>query len=250
MTSGPLRFAHYALPPNRLGYCGPDDTTGLWDVTTAGPDEAELSHMAKAFDGAYPYLELIAGHNHIDDPLDERVVDAYWIGNGLLDGIDMATFGSSIDDRFRRRAGSSWDAMSSAVVAGGAAHHSFHVLCVYPWVGLLRAGTVAEPLLVIDRCRIRIGRITAIDGDEATVDTRPLRWDGATLRRGAVASETFAWAVEGTSHLDRPAAGDLVTLHWDWICERITAAQAQRLTRWTDRHLAIVNHAAPLILGS
>ncbi len=34
MTSGipgPLLFGHYAFPPNRLGYCGPDDHEALFE---------------------------------------------------------------------------------------------------------------------------------------------------------------------------------------------------------------------------
>ena len=40
-----------------------------------------LRDLAAGFEGAYPYLELIAAANGIEDPLDTRVVDAYWIGN-------------------------------------------------------------------------------------------------------------------------------------------------------------------------
>ena len=59
-------FARYALPPNRHGYCGPDDPGALFDTAVAGPD-AEIEALAKAFDGAWPYLELIATANRIAD---------------------------------------------------------------------------------------------------------------------------------------------------------------------------------------
>ena len=52
-----------------------------------------LELLARQFAGAWPYLEFIAGVSGIKDPLDRRVVEAYWLGNDLLERIDMKTFG-------------------------------------------------------------------------------------------------------------------------------------------------------------
>ena len=41
--------------------------------------------MAREFAGAWPYLELIAHGTGLDDPLDRRVVEAYWVGSPRLD---------------------------------------------------------------------------------------------------------------------------------------------------------------------
>jgi hypothetical protein len=32
---------------------------------------------------------------------------------------------------------------------GARPHHNFHVFGVYPWVGLLRSGEIAEPLRIL-----------------------------------------------------------------------------------------------------
>ena len=40
--------------------------------------------MAAQFEGAWPYLQLIAASNGIAEPLDPRVVEAYWTGNRLV----------------------------------------------------------------------------------------------------------------------------------------------------------------------
>ena len=84
---GPLLFARYAYPPNELGYCGPTDPGALLESASDGFDLAELAHLATGFAGAWPYLELIAGCNGIADPLDARVVEAYWVGNPLLEKV-------------------------------------------------------------------------------------------------------------------------------------------------------------------
>ena len=52
---------------------------------------AEIARRARQFDGAWAYLESIARAAGIADPLDERVVEAYWIGNDLLDRVDPGT---------------------------------------------------------------------------------------------------------------------------------------------------------------
>ncbi|MGP8065881.1 MAG: DUF6390 family protein, partial [Acidimicrobiales bacterium] len=63
MTLGPILFARYAYPPNALGYCGPADHTALLGAASEGDDLRELTHLASRFEGAWPYLELIAGCN-------------------------------------------------------------------------------------------------------------------------------------------------------------------------------------------
>ena len=36
--------------------------------------------------------------------------------------------------------------------------------------------------------------------------------------------------------------GDWVSLHWDWICDRLTQHQLRALRGFTLRHLELVNH--------
>ena len=97
-------FVRYAYPPNRLGYCGPEDVEALVAYGVSGVSDPGLRQLVTAFEGAYPYLELIAAAAGLRDPLDRRVVEAYWIGNRLLTGVDMARFGRSMTERFRNRA--------------------------------------------------------------------------------------------------------------------------------------------------
>src|ERR1035437_6641781 len=82
-VSGPELFARYAYPPNELGYCGPAEPSALLEAAAEGGQESLTAHLARQFEGAWPYLELIAGCNAVVDPLDRRVVEAYWIGNDL-----------------------------------------------------------------------------------------------------------------------------------------------------------------------
>ncbi len=239
---GASLFARYAYPPNELGYCGPPDHRALLEYGAAGVVDPGLVQLARGFDGAWPYLELIAGETGIRSPLDRRVVEAYWIGNDLLDRIDMSSFGSSLTDRFRRRAGSSFGFLEEHVPAGAVPHHSFHVFGVYPWVGLLGSDRGETPLFVLDRCRIRWGTIVALEVDQAVVRYRPLIWDGTALALGAPQLETVTRAVSGIGFVPDLTAGDDVALHWGWICDRLSASQLRNLRAYTARQLMITNH--------
>jgi Family of unknown function (DUF6390) len=249
MVDGPLLFARYAYPPNQLGYCGGDDHRALLEQTSAGVVDGGLRQSLRSFEGAWPYLELIAAANGLDDPLDARVVEAYWLGSPLLDRVGFALLGGSLDERFRHRAGRSWPRLAEAIPNGALPHHSFHVLGVYPFVGLLRNGVVTEPLHVLDRCRIRWGQVVAVTGDHAVVRSRPLEWDGHHLVLGAVREEV-AVTGEGSMHLTRAlAAGDWCSLHWDWVCDRLEPAQVRALQHYTETQLAAVNDAPATVLA-
>jgi hypothetical protein len=126
------------------------------------------------------------------------------------------------------------------VAGGGVPHHAFHVFGVFPWVGLLRGGVVDEPLRVLDRCRIRWARVDAVVGDRAVVRSRPLEWRDGQLLLGAPAVEEVTVAEAGRSLAAGLAPGDLVACHWDWVCTRITLAQAAELRRRTAQVLAAV----------
>jgi hypothetical protein len=247
LTQGPLLFARFAFPPNSLGYCGPSEPSTLFEVAHAGA-EREVEHLARAFDGAFPYLQLIAAANRIPDPLDRRVVEAYWVGSPLLDRIDHAAMGTALDARFRPRVGPQWGFLAETIPAGAVPHHSFHVFGVYPWVGLLRAGRTEQPLRVLDRCRIRWGTVQSVQGDIAVVQNRLLTWDGRRLDYGEPVSETVRWAMDGASITEAITPGDVVALHWDWVCDRLSPARLHNLQTWTAKTLAMIDglpHPAP-----
>jgi hypothetical protein len=170
------------------------------------------------------------------------VVEAYWLGNVLLDRVrpraladSLATrFGSQVRDR---------DRLLAPLSDGAVPHHGFHVFGVYPWVGLLRSGRVDEPLSVLERCRIRWGRVESLAGDEAIVTSRPLRWTGTRLELGVPWQETVIAGRRGYQLTSELRVGDWCALHWGWACQRLSARQLRALAGYTRRQLAAVNGA-------
>jgi hypothetical protein len=251
-ASGVLRFARYALAPNNLGYCGPDDDGSLFEQSvtpgaTAGSGSGEailgLRSLAEGFEGAWPYLELIAGANGVADPLDDRVVSAYWLGGESLRRVPAYSGANHVEERFRRRAGRWWAEVSAALEQGVEPGHAFHVLVVGPWVGLLRAGRVEAPLNVMDRCRIRWGRVLEVEGDSAVVESRRLELDQGALRLGEPATEVVVLGRDGRHPCGAVRPGDVVSMHWDWVCEVLEPAGLRALRAGTAAAMTAANRS-------
>jgi hypothetical protein len=239
--SGPVLFARYAYGPNRLGYCGPEDADALLEAGSARQDDI-LRALAIQFEGAYPYLALIARSNGIADPLDRRVVEAYWLGNDLVTAVPVGRFGESLDERFRARLRpATWRLMATKPAAGARPVHAFHVLDVFPRVGLLRGGAVDDVVKTIDACRIRWGRVIERIGDQLIVSAPALELVAGRLRVGAPRPERIrAWR-DSTGFIAVPEPGDVVSIHWSWACDRLDPRQFTNLVAWTDHQLEIAN---------
>jgi Family of unknown function (DUF6390) len=248
VSTGPVLFARYAYPPNALGYCGPPDSVALLEYATGQVSDAGLAALARQFAGAWPYLSLIAAANHRTDPLCAEVVTAYWIGNPLLERVPARLLADDLADRFRRRVGPGFADLAEIAVRGGRAHHNFHVFTVYPWVGLLRAGHVEQPLRVLDSCRIQWGTVESVHNGHVEVRTRPLNWNGRELALDPPRVRPFTTAGLAV----RP--GDAVSLHWDWVCDVLRPDQVTALCHYTLSQLRVANRTlrrpvADLVLG-
>jgi hypothetical protein len=240
-SDGLQLFARYAFPPNQLGYCGPDEAGTLLEYAASGVTDPGLAEMARAFHGPLPYLNVMSRVTGIRDVFDRRLVEAYWVGNSILDRVDVASFARVLDEGFRHRMGGGWGFFEEAIPAGGVPHHSFHVLAVYPWVGMLR-GEARAAIEILDRCRVRWGTVTAILGDAAVVTSQPLLWDGRLLHLGAEQAETVKLGSGGRGLVSAVGVGDTVSMHWDWVCDRLDPEALDNLRRYTLRHLEIVNN--------
>jgi Family of unknown function (DUF6390) len=222
-AAGAVLFAQFAYPPNELGHCGPPGAAAM----LRGDEVSRLEARARRFEGAWSYLEALAAATGTPDPLDEALVEAYWVGNELLDSVDPLALVAHLEQRFRGQSGGTWRAASGRAVA----HHAFQVYEVYPWVGLLREGRRPGPAVqVVDDCRIRVGTVREVSEDGSVqVACRRLAWDEPRLDAGPYVTERARWLVDGAGLIAAPSVGDLVALHWDWVCGVVTPAQADQI---------------------
>jgi Family of unknown function (DUF6390) len=241
---GPVLFGRYAFGPNRLGYCGPGETEALLALAASGTDDGELRNLARGFEGAFPYLQLIAAANEIRDPLDRDVVEAYWLGNSLTAAVRRQQMHRSVEERFRPRlAPSDWRWLEAAVAVGARPVHAFHVLDIFPRVGLLRGGAVDHVLATIDSCRIRWGRVAAVIGDQLIVSAVSLEQVDGKLRLAVPRLETVSRWRDGIGFVDDVQLGEMVAIHWSWACDRLTPRQLHNLVAWTRLALGVANRA-------
>jgi hypothetical protein len=242
VINGPQLFLRYAFMPNRLGYCGADDHQALLEYGLEDRVDAGLVTLEQQFEGAYPYLQLIARANGLDDPFDLRVVEAYWIGNELLERVDMGALFRSLEERFRGRTKpKDWPWLASKVPAGARPHHSFHVLDVFPRVGLMRSGAADHVLETIEQCRIRWARVLRVEGAALQVQVVPLVLRNGQLELGPPQVESVTRWVTGRGFVDDVPAGGWVAVHWGWACAPLTARQRSNLERYTWLHVALCN---------
>ena len=74
-----------------------------------------------------------------------------------------------------------------------------------------------------------------------TVRCRPLCFEGSRLVFGAEQVELARRGIDGLGLTDELRPGDMVSLHWDWVCDRLTQASCDWLRYCTMRNLAAVN---------
>lgn len=236
-TSGMLLFIRYAFMPNHLGYCGGDENEILFEHATEGRPDDRLGPMLAKFTGAVPYLRAIASANGIGDPFDPRVVEAYWIGNDLLEGVEAAELYKSLEERFGRHLPARVrDQVLRKPPAGAKPYHLFHVLDVYRHLESDSVGMAA-----MESCRISWGRVREVDGASVTVDRQPLVLEGPRLALGPPRAERVLRAFEGRGFAGDLAPGDWVSIHWGWVCDTLDARQLANLRRASDAHLALAN---------
>ena len=236
LLDGSQLFARYAFMPNRLTYCGGDDNRALFDYCMAGVTDPGLHRLLKKFAGAMPYLRLIASCNGIADPFDRRVVEAYWLGNQLLEGVEARALYDSLRARFARQLkADQLDLVLGKAPAGAHPHHSFHVLEVCPRNGWPQACSF------MDNCRISWGLVIGLNSATLTTEVKPLVLTGNNLVLGNPEHRQIMRQIDGRGFVDTVRPGDWISIHWGWACQVLNRQQVANLERWTQHHLTIAN---------
>jgi len=237
---GMLRAGRYAFGPNRLHYCGPERPLELKDrIITKGADEG-LRDILTQFEAMYPYLLHIARANNIADPLDERVVEAYWVGNALLEHVTKDAFYVHLADglSLKKKYGTSFEDITRHIGRGALPHHSFHVFDVWKKGEEIRE---ADRLNSIDECRVSWGEVTDISGPFITIMTPRLIIIDGKLALGVPEPRRLVRALESEYEIEQIVPGNILTVHWGVACEVISPKQLANLKHYTLRHIALAN---------
>ncbi len=241
---GVLTCARYAFAPNYYKYCGPDANRGIAAYLKEGVSDSGLSSYLSEFAVLYPYLKLIAHENGYSDPFDPKVVEAYWVGNQLLEKVGMDSFsdhllyGQRLKHRIPKKS-LKW--IIDKVPKGAKIHHSFHVFSIFTRTG---HHTVEHTLDTMDQCRIGWGRIVKSIRKDQTLNIRvksqKLIYEHGKIlfNDGVFRDVTLPVDNDFKSSLK---IGDWVSFHWGYVCDKITKSQAYRLAFYTKHNLVLAN---------
>lgn len=240
-SRGLISCSRYAFGPNRLHYCGPDANSELAAYMDAGETDFGLAQILKGFQTLAPYLGLIARANHIADPFDPKVVEAYWIGNRLLGRVGKKMIYENFREtqKLRDHIGvTQFEGLTDKVRKGALPHHSFHVFNIWK-----RTGHMARPhtLESMDSCRVSWGTIVKTDGPFLEIKSAPLTEHGGRLALETPIVRKIARNLDAPQDILDAKIGDIVTVHWGVPCEVISAAQARQLQHYTQMSIAFAN---------
>ncbi len=236
-----MRCSRYSFGPNRLHYCGPDANNELHGLIENGEDNIGLTILLQQFKTLYPYLKYIARVNNIADPFDPLVVEAYWLGNKLLETVEKRTLHQFFIDvlRIKDKIGNkefSW--LEEKIGQGALPHHSFHVLNIWRRTG---EADIAHTLESMSECCVSSGVVTKVLGPIITVLTEPLIYKDGKLSLGSAISKTLTRQLEAEYDIEQIKVGQIVSIHWSVPCEIITKKQQNTLRNYTLKNIAFAN---------
>lgn len=242
---GLISCARYAYPPSSLSLCGPDSKEKQRDLkfyATQQKQDKGTPEILSQFSTLYPYLSFIAYENNIRDPFDRRVVEAYWLGNKLLDSISISKFSTYLKDtlRLKKKIENKYlDLLLGKLLKGGLPHHAFHVLNVYKRTGNIDSLHILDTM---EACLINWGKVEKILPESIVVETKPLRLENDKVTFGQSIKKSIMLQGEKDIFMTKLQVGDWISYHWGYFCQKLTLVQFQNLIYYTKLSLTLANN--------
>lgn len=239
---GLQQCVRYAFGPNRLHLCGPDANKEIVSYITDQDPNKGLVLLLRQFKTMFPYLESIAKANGIADPFDNCVVEAYWLGNELLENTGKKEFYEHLlkTEVKKKTAASDFDDLKNKLHAGAKMHHTFHVYNIWKQKkDFMDIKTFSD----IDNCRVSWGEVVQVDGPVMTVKIKPLMYDERC--NVFVFGPEYNKTVHRKLHDDffeEVKVSDMISVHWNEPCEILTDRQVKNLEKYTTMSIELWNN--------
>jgi hypothetical protein len=246
---GAILAARHSFMPNRLGYCGPDENEVLFDACLNNRASKELLDALKGFQAAYPYLRFIAQSQGFEDPFDYRAVEAYWIGNDVLQNIAPNDFYDHLRERFEKKFPKEHvKKLFETNPFAAFPHHALHVFNAFSSMSsspeaLVNPSAAPDEQVarLMDKCRISWGKVLHAERGMLRVEYEPVqRTQGKLLLGKAVETDVTA-EVQGRSFVNGVKPGDWVSFHWGFACATLTPQQVANLRKYTLTDMRLAN---------
>ena len=235
MDSKALKLASlFSYSPNHKGYCGRSSAGHVFFRCIRDGICDDVSQELSHFIVLYPYLKTIATLTGFS-PFDHKVIEAYWIGNELLEKLPMSGYEILLKE-FAKQGVPSWliESLGKKMPKKFIPNHLFQVL----HVGVGQAsGSVPFDMQSINNCMIRWGKVIAVKADGKIVIslkqlTQSTNGHKLKLVKEVISSEACPFF--------KPKVGDIVALHWGHVVKKLTKREEQNLIYWTQQTLVSV----------
>jgi len=217
----------YGYTPNLLGLCGPrkkSEKKIISDFILGKKiPKKKIEKIIRDFRAAYPYFQLISKSNNIKNPMNNKAVMAYWLGNEYLEKVREKDFKEFAKKTFSLK----------KFPRGSVPHHSFHVLNI----GRI-GGKLNENLL--DVCLVKWGKVRQIaNGKSQKVKVlvsgyEPLEKKNGKFYLGKPTEKEVVWNKLLAPELK---VGDWVSIHWENVMEKLTRKDLENLKKYTEINL-------------
>lgn len=232
--------ALYSFPAFKLGFCGPRGklATRVFLNFLSGKKnlEKKIRKILTEFKGVYPYYKLIAKCNKIENPFNEKVVKAYWIGNSLLEKVKINDLRKMIIKDFSGPGLLSKEMAfkkTKEIPVNSKPHHSFHVLIIGSVTGKVKLKGK-----LLDLCRISWGKVikkTKVKSKKSKIIVKyqPLIAE-KTIQLGKLIEKEIIW---DKTLVPKLKISDWVSFHWNHLVERINEEDVKNLKKYTQMTL-------------
>ena len=233
--SGVSLCSRYSRVPNSLGYCGPQNIKGDFLKCIMDNDCSSAEAALKKFEGLYPYLRFIAA-KHGKSPFGHDVVEAYWLGNELVEGFSRGEFSAHLDSLVKCGLPRSISGnLKMNLPENPMPMHLFNVIFV--GVGNI-TGSVKPILENMDRCRVSWGKVKKINASSLSVNYSPLI---KNKNRFSLGKATIKQVKYDKLLLPKLSEGDFVSMHWEEACENLSGERKNKLQHYTEKVLSLLD---------
>ncbi len=230
----------YSLPPCELGFCGPKQKQAKkilrQFILGKKVNIAKIKKALKNFEAAFPYYQLIAKANNIKDVFSKKVVEAYWLGNGLLKKVKYSDIIHLILSQFSQPGLLTLKEAQKRIKKipkRAKAHHVFHVFILGPIAG--RINFTPE---LLDLCRVSWGQIIKIEKNSKSLKVK-VKTKTLIIQNGKYALGTkIIKQIEGNKHIFKNLKiGQWISFHWNQVCDVLNNQKVNALKYYTKIHL-------------
>lgn len=238
MNPGLVMAASYSMRPNELGNCGVKDAFKTLHDFVLNPDafnEADIRRLLETFEFASSYYRVIATANNIEDIFDEKAVEAYWIGNSLLEQVNIDELRLAIEKdltRDRWTKGKIEKELHLIAPNNVRAHHSMSALYY-----IKKPNMTPAMKTHFDECRVGWGEITSVHEEDVEVLHRPLVFD--MQKKIDLAWPEKKFICKG--FLRQPKIGQIASFHLNYGIQILSTEQEKNLSRVTGLNIAAFN---------